>query len=68
MEQTAPYGLGEDLRLHNLSSECLLACSRDEHASGLKPSLAGSDCNFLKIGGSGLDRNEHSFVILMCLF
>jgi len=47
--------------------------TRDKHGSrldrtGLKPILAesgGSDCNFLKIGGSRLDRTEKTFVALM---
>jgi len=53
-----------------------LVGSRDEHGSGLdligsglKPILAGSGLErtaiFLKIGGSGLDRNEKSFIVLM---
>ena len=30
--------------------------------------MTGSDCNFLKIGWSGLDRTEKTFVVLMWLF
>jgi len=53
--------------------------ARDEHGSGLdrtgsglKPILAGSGLDrtaiFLKIGGSGPDRTEKIFVVLMWLF
>jgi len=52
---------------------------RDEHGpgldrtgSGLNPILAGSGLDrtaiFLKIGGSGLDRTEKIFFVLMWLF
>ena len=53
-----------------------IVCDRDEHGSGLdrtgsglKPILAGLGLDrtviFLKIGGSGLDRTEKLFVVLM---
>jgi len=41
----------------------------DRTGSGLKPILVGSGLDrnaiFLKIGGSGLDRTERIFVVLM---
>jgi len=46
-----------------------LVHARDEHGSGLKQILAGSALDrtaiFLKISGSGLDRIEKMFVVLM---
>jgi len=43
--------------------------STDRTGSGLKEILAGSELDrtafFLKIGGSGLDRTEKVFVVLM---
>jgi len=45
------------------------ANTRDEHGSGLKSILAASGLGrtaiLLKIGGSGLDRTEKIFVVLM---
>jgi len=47
----------------------MVTTSRDEHGSGLKPIFAGSGLDqtaiFFKIGGSGLDRTEKIFVVLM---
>jgi len=43
---------------------------RDDHGSGLKPILAGSELDrtaiFSKIGGSGLDRTETNFCCFSC--
>jgi len=42
--------------------------TRDEHGSGPKLILAGSDCIFLKIGWSGMDRTEKIIVVFMWIF
>jgi len=39
--------------------------STDQDWTGLKPILAGSDCNFFLISGSGLDWTEKIYVVLM---
>jgi len=49
-------------RINVIHFQTQLVPTRDEHGSGLKPILVGSDWNFLEIGGSGLDRTEKIFV------